>query len=552
MAIDNFARFLRTLRYLKPVQIFGRLKYRITSGRIDLSPPPSLRKKLAQLADPPLITQKMTSEKTFKFLNDERTVTDKSFWNSKEILKLWLYNLHYFDDLRAICWQTRAQWHNEIIKNWIAENRPGVGNGWEPYPISLRLVNLIFWRISGGGEMVSGIDKSIAVQVRYLQSRIEHHLLGNHILANAKALISAGLYFDGAEADEFYQSAMAIMERELPEQILGDGGHFERSPMYHSIILFDLLDILNLHRCYGKPAPRIILDSAKSTLVWLSQMIHPDGEIPLFNDSAFGVAPAPAELFAYANLLGLDIPEEKIAPLLFLKESGYAKLRTGVATLFCDLAPLGPSYLPAHGHADTLGFEMSIGTQRVFVDSGTSCYEPGEKREDERSTRAHNCLVIDGENSSEVWASFRVGRRANITSADVGEDDGFLYAQGAHDGYAHLGVTKHHRRFCLFDKKLEITDRLEGSGGHTVELFFHLHPDVDVVELIENIVTVKVSDKKTVTIKFDDRFTVSIENGHYHPMFGQSIENKKIVGRSVSTLPDRFITSIEWQENSPE
>jgi hypothetical protein len=39
-------------------------------------------------------------------------------------------------------------------------------------------------------------------------------------------------------------------------------------------------------------------------LDWLQTMCHPDGEISFFNDAAFGIAPALAELMGYAESIG--------------------------------------------------------------------------------------------------------------------------------------------------------------------------------------------------------------------------------------------------------
>ena len=157
--------------------------------------------------------------------------------------KLWLYNLHYFDGLAASADDEHRALQRRLVARWIAENPPGHGNGWEPYPISLRLVNWIKWSLSG-----EALDRawlaSLAVQARWLARHIEWHLLGNHLLANAKALLFAGLFFDGPEAWRWFEQGLSIYEREIPRQILADGGHFELSPMYHAIILEDFLDVL--------------------------------------------------------------------------------------------------------------------------------------------------------------------------------------------------------------------------------------------------------------------------------------------------------------------
>ena len=119
-------------------------------------------------------------------------------WNRADWPKLWLYNLHYFDDLVADGAEGRADWHRALISRWIAENLPAAGNGWEPYPISLRLVNWCKWLLAGN-EPVEGMLDSMAVQARYLSKRLERHLLGNHLWANLKALIFVGTFFEGRD-----------------------------------------------------------------------------------------------------------------------------------------------------------------------------------------------------------------------------------------------------------------------------------------------------------------------------------------------------------------
>jgi uncharacterized heparinase superfamily protein len=132
---------------------------------------------------------------------------------------------------------------------------------------------------SPAGDMAD----SLAVQARWVKKRVEYHLLGNHLLANAKALAAAGLFFRGDEARRWYKTGMNLLESQLREQVLEDGGHFERSPMYHLIVLEDLLDLMNLHRVYGKEPPAGWEGLAGKMLCWSRAMRHPDEEIPFFN-----------------------------------------------------------------------------------------------------------------------------------------------------------------------------------------------------------------------------------------------------------------------------
>ena len=182
----------------------------------------------------------MTGPRGFVFLNQPGQL-DEIGWDGPQREKLWRYNQHYFDDLNAIDAPTRRAWHTALVEDWVADNPPGHGIGWEPYPLSLRVVNWIKWSLAGTTLSPAALQ-SLAVQVRWLTDRLEIHLLGNHLFANAKALVFAGLFFQGKEADTWLKKGLRILERQVPEQILPDGGHFERSTMYHALALEDILD----------------------------------------------------------------------------------------------------------------------------------------------------------------------------------------------------------------------------------------------------------------------------------------------------------------------
>src|SRR5690606_12740195 len=91
--------------------------------------------------------------------------------------------------------------HKELINRWIRENPPLVGNGWEPYPLSLRLVNLLKW-LAGPVWREAKADipelwkQSLGRQAQALLAQQEHHILGNHIFANGKALVFAGVFLE--------------------------------------------------------------------------------------------------------------------------------------------------------------------------------------------------------------------------------------------------------------------------------------------------------------------------------------------------------------------
>jgi len=277
--------YFHTLRHLRPVQVYGRLTQRLSSPAPDLRPAPPPRQRAAPFPLSREMPARMLAPLRFRFLNVTHELAAADDWSAPGTDRLWHYNLHYFEDLVARDAAAREDWHRALIRGWIAGNPPGQGDGWEPYPLSLRLVNWMKWSALGH-ELPPEALQSLAVQARFLTRRLEYHLLGNHLWANGKALVFAGVFFAGAEAGEWLASGLAIVEAERREQILADGGHFERSPMYHSIVLGDLLDLIALAACAPGVIPAATVNewrrSAAAMLDWLAAMTHPDGRIAGF------------------------------------------------------------------------------------------------------------------------------------------------------------------------------------------------------------------------------------------------------------------------------
>lgn len=529
-------------------QVFWRVCYHLTSPRVDVRHAPKLRPTSGGWRLPALREPSMLGAAEFCFLNQHHQISAVSDWDRPEWDKLWRYNLHYFDDLNARDASVRSPWHHALIERWIVANPPGQGTGWEPYPISVRTVNWIKWAFAGGALEFSSLD-SLATQVRWVRQRLEYHLLGNHLFVNAKALIFAGLFFEGKEANGWLKTGLVILDCELHEQVLPDGGQFERSPMYHALALEDLLDLINIAEVYSGLVPSKQLadwrDTAGRMLRWLGAMCHPDGEIALFNDSAFGVAPTLAEIEAYASRLGI-VTASLYEPLVFLQDSGYARLEAGPVVAFLDVAPIGPDYLPGHAHADTLTFELSLFGQRVFVDSGTDRYGNGTERLRQRSTRAHNTVSVNGLDSSEVWDGFRVARRAYPSQPVVEQVDGKIAITASHDGYKRLpGRNIHQRRWMMTPDAFCIQDRVSGSLEQA-QARFYLHPSVQVeaYDALAGKLVLRLPQGQSIQIEMAGADYVEIESATWHPAFGVIMPNLCI---SATFNSNELATRIAWQ-----
>jgi uncharacterized heparinase superfamily protein len=472
--------YWHTLRHLKPIQLYGRIWFRLARPRVDVRQAPPLRSTHRRAWVKPAARRvSLVGPERFCFLNDTHDLAAGG-WDDPALEKLWRYNLHYFDDLNAQDADARAEWHQALLLRWVRDNPPAVGTGWEPYPTSLRIVNWIKWALDGHALPPECVE-SLAVQTRWLSQHLEIHLLGNHLFVNAKALVFAGVYFDGPEAEGWLENGLRILEREVREQVLPDGGHIERSPMYHALALEDMLDLINLAATSSETMLgrwRRFADSWLETVermrVWLAAMCHPDGEISFFNDAAIGIAPSPMELEAYAGRLGLPSVPVAGDGVAHFHESGYIRVQRGNMVALLDVAPVGPDYLPGHAHADTLSFELSLFGRRVLVNSGTSRYGVGPERLRQRGTAAHNTVTIDGQDSSEVWGGFRVARRAKPFGLQIQEDANGVHVVCSHDGYERLpGRPIHRRDWRLSDHAVEIVDTVDGKFGEALgRLFF--------------------------------------------------------------------------------
>ena len=172
--IKHIGLYYHTLKHLNPEQTLWWAWSKLYRPKPDLRPAPRIWPTSVMWVAPAARPISMTAPDCCRFLNLELGIASPECWNNSFCDKLWLYNLHYFDDLNAPEAEDRLEWHHNLIHRWIAENPPGIGLGWEPYPTARRIVNWIKWGLTGNGLHTKWRD-SLAVQTRWLFQRIERH-----------------------------------------------------------------------------------------------------------------------------------------------------------------------------------------------------------------------------------------------------------------------------------------------------------------------------------------------------------------------------------------
>lgn len=498
----KLVRLFNTAKYLKVRQVYYRVFY-FTRNKIrkffgfryifSKESTASISLKLLDSIE----SNSIYKDLEFNFLNLSKKFESKIDWNNDEYGKLWTYNLTYFEYLKE-------KDNVSLIYDFI-ENISSVKDGLEPFPISLRGINWIKF-LTKFNIQDKRINDSLYAQYYILLDNLEYHLLGNHLLENGFSLLFGAYYF---QDEIFYEKAKDILEKELNEQILDDGAHFELSPMYHQLMLIRLLDCINLVQNSGWKNQELLIffeEKASVMLGWLKSISYKSGEIPLLNDSANKIAPSSQELFDYASRLNLKIVVKD------LNESGYRKIKRENYECIVDVGEVGASYIPGHAHADAFNFEIYVKNKPFIVDTGVSTYNTGKQRDFERSTKAHNTVEINETNSSEVWGGFRVGNRARVIELV----ENINYIKATHDGYREKFEILHTREWIFEDDKIVIKDSLNNESKATVRL--HFHPAISEEEIIQRIIIQNLCNPTGARTKF------KIQNYNYAPEFNKTIK----------------------------
>lgn len=480
--LQRLARVYHTVQPLRWTQIWHQIRRRLHEPELTVAPTASQPVVTPLKLEQPISKQMtLTEGGQFRFLNREAYLGAATDWNADGMPMLWRYNLHYFDYLQQP--DIDREGALSLMVDWAQRHPPsGSAVGWQPYPMSLRVVNWLKF-FSACGEFPRSLVSSLYLQAENLAKRIEYHLLGNHLLANGKALWFSGAFLKNGD---WLQTGRQIVLAQLTEQFLADGGHFELSPMYHALAVEDLLDLINLCRGSGDDDARVRLKAtAVRALSWLDCLVSHNGDLPLLNDAVNGIAPTLRELTSYAARL--DVGNGKQAPMVRFDSgwngidlSGYWILQNGSLRLIFDTAELGPDYLPGHAHCDMLSLLMYFRGRAILADTGVFEYSEGSRRSYSRSTAAHNTVVLDDLEQGDIWKSFRMGKRGRPVRRSVSS----AAISCEHTGFRIFGNRLRHRRSVRFLRNgFEVHDYVTGPATHSFRAAFHLAPGVTASEV---------------------------------------------------------------------
>ncbi len=485
--------YWNTVKSLKSVQIRHQIENRVCRGRRrkylsrvkELQGPKNwseVKLLIPELDCAPDYLQRFHEDKLLRneveLLHESHRIEKE--WRVLNASHLWNYNLHYLEFLipLAVKYSDTGEesyflkW-KEFMEGWLKQSSD---DSFEPYTISMRVPNLLICmellrEKLRNTELESLVMTSLYQQYRYLLKTQEQALLANHYFENLKAIVISSLLF---QETDIYHKYFDLFLKEIEEQILTDGIHFERSLMYHKIILED---ILRVHAALNSTQRRADAEKLIPTIqIMASAMMKLEKgfeRTPLFNDAGNNVSKSRDALLQACNFVSEKKDAHKVAAAEGFEASGYYKLIHKDTAILFDCGEIGPSYMGGHAHCDCLSFELSVNGKALFVNSGTGQYQ-GELRPFFRSTAAHNTVMIDDREQSELWGEHRAARRIRRVKGKIWE----AVLMGSFQSYQ----GDYFRRRLKWKKGNEnvlvIRDDFKAcdAGRHIARQFLHLAP----------------------------------------------------------------------------
>jgi uncharacterized heparinase superfamily protein len=375
----------------------------------------------------------------------------------------------------------------ELTRRWLGENLRYREDSWRGDILATRLRNLLLncGYLTGGDASDAGFHAllmgSLYRQAAHLARALPDGLYGAALIEAVIALMLAGLMLPRGE--RLLVKGRRIFGRELPRQLLADGGHVERSPQAMLELLIRLIDLRDVFMAARRPLP----DSLQITIETMASVVlmlcHGDGQPARFNDTA--------ELDPRLVEAALRRAGGRFRPLNQLPLTGFQRMECARTTVLVDCGAPPRHGLDAHAHAGTLAFEMSVDGDHLIVNCGAHPWSK-EWQQVQRTSAAHSTLVVDNVNSSMllppkkgIGGAVKMGGIAlkpDIVTSRREETNGQIWLDLSHNGYEEGFGLIHRRRLYLSANGEDFMgeDQLVGKGGNSFALRFHLHPQVQV------------------------------------------------------------------------
>jgi len=363
-----------------------------------------------------------------------------------------------------------------LVQSWLTDNTSWHPVAWRADVLGTRVYSWIvhFDEIANREAdrlLRRAMLVSLSGQLRHLARVATWEVAGPARLRALKGLIAGLIVFGGS--GKRVERALRAVERELPAQILPDGGHRSRNPSIQLDVLRDLVDTRAALRAGHVEIPAVLQDAIDRMAPMLRFFRHGDRKLALFNNSI--------EEDGIVVDLVLTRSETKGRAPAQAPEIGFQRMQAGHSLVLFDTGRAPPEGFDETAHAGLLSFEMSQGRERIIVNCGGYRGTQRIWRQVSRSTAAHSVLVVADINAIEINDDGTMGKGPPMLRCERAEEDGHQWIAASHDGYRErFGLTYARELYLAADgEDLRGEDKLTGRAGTEFAVRFHLHPAVE-------------------------------------------------------------------------
>jgi len=459
------------------------------------------------------------------------------------------------------------------IESFVKESPYLLGVNWiMPMEASIRLVSIswitAFFKayLKNHSEACGLIEHVVESHADYVaKNYAAYSSANNHLIAEAAGVFIAGLCFGRLKKMSAHRrKAYDILCGEITLQHYADGVNKEQA-VHYQLFAFEFLLLAGLlGRANGVDFPAQYWEMLEKNATFIAAIADDDCSLPEIGDSDDGKAVVLSEtdrnivqsilatsavLFERGDfkakaksfdetsfwLLGNEgkdrfgaLSAEPVLARNAFEEGGYYVLGGSngakIKVIF-DCGPLGFGSISAHGHADSLSFVLNAYGRRYFIDPGTYTYIADNPfRNYFRSTAAHNTVVVDEQDQSQMAGSFLWSHKANSYLEEWKSDSRCDKVTAWHDGYQRLQDPVTHRRVVNLNKEQEVItvdDYLEMKGSHKVDQYFHLAPECQA-QMLDGSTWQIANSGNRIELAADSRLNCRIANGSKDPICGWS------------------------------
>lgn len=492
-----------------------------------------------------------------------------------DIRVTWEINRHQFLPYIALCYnKTKDEKYLGLLRkhfySWIDQNKYLKGVNWNsPMEISIRsyqwLITFYILKDLGNDKFRIDLIKAIIVSIKHVRKNFsKYSSANNHLIIEAYITSIIGYSIMPSYNQDWFNYGYNELKNNLKLQFFNDGVNKEQAIHYQAFVTDAMMQYniflkkTNKEPLYEKLIEKSLgfiadveaikgysdfgdSDDAQILKFSLKKINYYDYVLNLgsiyYNKKFTDLNNYYPEVYLFVENYKLMTEKYRINNCSIYKEGGYCILKENKTFLLFDVGQLGFGSLATHGHADALTIIYKYEDVPFIVDSGTYIYTiQSEKRNYYRGTAAHNTLLYNNLNQSEIKGPGLWGRKAVARLINHVQNDEYIEFQAEHNGYL-PHIHKRKIKYKKSSEEIEIVDHFMEEA----QVNFILNEDAKIHTLNKNNLKVMCKGKM---LSIETTGVIHIEDTVVSRSFTEEMPTKKIVIYNDFKQNNKLVTKI--------